>query len=114
MAKVLSDFLIEAKKVIEDSEKWTQGWFAKDIEGNCVSAIWYGAKCFCSLGAIERVAGIELGDAPDCSLSDCAHAALSEAMGGSVDEFNDSHTHEEVMEKWDQAIKDALKEESEE
>lgn len=113
MTKVLlSDFLIEAKKLIEDPAKWTTGWFAKDIEGKHVSSVSVQAVCFCSLGAIECASGVELEDVPSNSFYEYASEALAEAMAEDVDDFNDSHTHAEVMEKWDEAIKLSIEKES--
>lgn len=117
MQKV-SDFLIEAKKVIEDPTRWTRGWFAKTRMGTNCSALDDRAMCFCSLGALERFDGQELpinkydpisGEPNNSRL---AQDYLEEVMGCAVEDFNDEHSHQEVMQKWDEAINLAKAQES--
>lgn len=109
MTKV-SEFLISAKKLIEDPTNWTQGWFAKTNTGAMVGANAEDAVCFCSLGALERYDGQVLPINKYHPLtgepynSRFAQDYLEEAMGCAVEDFNDQHTHEEVMKKWDEAI----------
>ena len=114
MQKV-SDFLIEAKKVIEDPTHWTTGWFAKDSSGVNCSSLDVRAVCFCSLGAIERHDKRELLHSElsgDDAVSALAIKALENVMDFDVEDFNDEHTHEEVMQKWDEAINLAKAQES--
>lgn len=109
MTKV-TEFLIGAKKLIEDPTKWTRGWFAKDFNGEHISAIDENAVCFCSLGALERYDGQPLPINKYHPLtgepynSRFAQDYLVEVMGCAVEDFNDDHTHAEVMKKWDEAI----------
>ena len=109
--KKVSEFLIGAKKIIQDPANWTQGWFAKNEQGGKVGSNSERAVCFCSLGALERMDGRELPINKydpltfEPNLSRFAQDLLEGVMGGvAVEDFNDSHTHEEVMMKWDEAI----------
>lgn len=104
----LSEFLIGAKGLIKDESSWTKDWFARDGEGLPVSSLHRGAVCFCSLGAIERFAGCEIGGDLDDGLhspTEAAQEILEVVMCGlPVEGYNDTHTHEQVMAKWDEAI----------
>ena len=107
----VSVFMTEAKKVIEDPANWTTGWFAKNKFGTMVGSLSENATCFCSLGAIERYAKCEFEEnliGGVRSLSREAQHRLEGVMGMSVEDFNDDHTHPEVMAMWDEAIKIAL------
>lgn len=117
MQKV-SEFLIGAKKLIEDPTNWTQGWFAKSNLGNHVQANSERAVCFCSLGALERFDGKEL---PlnkrhpltgEKYLSRYAQDELENVMGQAVEDFNDENSHSLVMEKWEEAIRNAQEKEA--
>lgn len=106
----LSEFLTGAKELIKDESSWTKDWFARTDSGMAVSSMHEDATCFCSLGAIERFAGCELGSS---SRTKEAQNLLETVMDGLlVEEYNDTHTHEEVMAKWDEAIKLAKAEEA--
>lgn len=111
----LSEFMVGAKELIKDESSWTKDWFARNDSGLAVSSMHEDATCFCSLGAIERFAGCELGGdlADGCSSrTKEAQNLLEEVMGGLVEHYNDSHTHIEVMAKWDEAINLARAEEA--
>lgn len=109
----VSAFMTEAKRVIEDPANWTTGWFAKDEFGTMVDSLSENATCFCSLGALERYAKRELEEdlvGGVRSLSREAQHRLECVMGMAVEDFNDYHTHSEVMTMWDEAIKMAVEE----
>lgn len=102
-----SDLLINAKALINTPDKWTQGHFARDRLGLEISPRTDQAVCFCSLGAMMRVNY----DEPYIP----AVKALGRAITGddtigyygafqAVHEFNDKHTHAEVMGMFDKAI----------
>lgn len=106
-----SQFLVEAKKLIDSPEKWTQDSFAKDQTGAEVSYASSQATCFCSLGALRRV---ELNEFCDDSgelrerskrfLNRAIEETTSYSLYG-IAPFNDEASHEEVMAVWDEAIK---------
>lgn len=93
--------LIAAKALIDTPEKWIQGNAAEDAKGNQISPHDVAAVRFCSVGALGHVfSDDEYGDAVDY---------LKSHLGGYgfVAEFNDTHTHAEVMAAWDRAIEAA-------
>ena len=112
----LSEFMTGAKELIKDESSWTKDWFARNDAGVPVRSLHEDAICFCSLGAIERFAGCELGDDLVDGVSSRtkeAQGLLETVMGGLlVEEYNDTHTHEEVMAMWDEAIEVAKVSES--
>lgn len=91
------DILRAARELIAEPEKWTQGAYARDIEGLSTNESSRRAVCFCSSGAVYRVGGRDLRRLDAISL-------LRRAMGGDIVQFNDSHTHAEVLGRWDTAI----------
>ena len=109
MSKV-ADFLTEAKELIKDPNHWAQGFFAKTKDGHFVGSNDLRATCWCSLGAITKT-GSRSG-VPDFDLIAYAEDILDQVMCGDIAEYNDGHTHAEVMEAWDEAIKLAIEKES--
>lgn len=102
----VSELLIKAKTIIENPENWTQEHLARDHVGYPTDPNANCAVCFCSVGALRK-AHIPW---TDTSYMD-ASRFLFTAMNGNVPEFNDTHTHAEVMHAWDKAIADALESE---
>lgn len=109
-----SEFLIKAKSLIADPENWTQEDYARDSKGD--GCFWNEpqATCFCSIGALYKVGGLEkrtyqlpYNVKQSCDL-------LKQQMEGYVPAFNDSHTHEQVMQAWDRAIAQAVADEEKE
>lgn len=89
-----SEILRKAKALIDTPEKWTQKVYARDSNDNDVSYAANSACKFCSLGALHRT-------------SDNLYLAmdyLGKRFGTFIDNYNDTHTHAEVMAKWDEAI----------
>lgn len=85
--------LSQARNLIAQPYAWTKGAYSKPH----IRAP-HGAA-YCSVGALEHIAGpMYLGPALR------AKEVLSAAMGGSVVEFNDSHTKAEVLAAFDRAI----------
>lgn len=102
-----SEILIKAKGLIDTPEKWTQGEFARSEKGLSVQPTSPRATCFCSVGAIRKIGS------RGCGGVHISYDLLSGVMGGSVINFNDTHTHAEVMAAWDEAIKIAREKENE-
>lgn len=98
--------LTDARELLSVPERWTQGWFAKDIDGHDVS---YGSPkaCrWCLSGALGNVD--PLGDA---LASFAASELLDLALGRGVScgyfvEWQDAsdRTHGEVLQLLDKAI----------
>ena len=101
------EILKAAKQKIIDPSNWMQGYYARDINGSERVGNEPGAVCFCSIGAIEAVTGIfHHGKGWNNKPVDL----LQEAAGMQIANYNDSHTHEEVLAVFDKAIAAAEKE----
>lgn len=91
-----SKVLLKAMDVIATPDKWTKGHWARDKDDSAVLATNPRAKCWCSLGALNK--------ALEKSSTFAFHAEeyLVEAMGKQVAPFNDSErtNHSDVMEKF--------------
>ena len=86
--------LVAARAIIANEENWTQGAYAKDKDGSSIGVNYSNAVCFCSSGAIRKIT-IDPFD---------AMAVLRNHMEDSIIDFNDGHTHKEVLAAWDEAI----------
>lgn len=93
------EILKAARALIDTPEKWTRGVYARDLAGGDVHPSDDRAVCFCSKGALMRIAG--LGD--DYTK---AREKLSEHVGAYIVQFNDDpeRTHPEVLAAFDAAI----------
>lgn len=89
-----SEILRKAKALIDTPEKWTQKAIARESLGIVVKFDAHNATRLDSLGALARVDFYNVGK---------PIGYLNQAMGNIVT-FNDTHTHAEVMAKWDEAI----------
>jgi hypothetical protein len=91
-----------ARQLITDPAKWTQGDFARDAKGYGVFSEDRDAVCFCALGAIYSFNS----NGPVPCLD--AYTALREfcfrKFSCEVSDFNDTHTHAEVLALFDAAI----------
>lgn len=98
-----SERLRAAKALIDTPEKWMQGEY-HDLPGDVKNS-----RCFCALGAIRRVhADLGEGTYGNSSKANFYLEDALEAMDADeadVPSFNDTHTHEEVMQMFDKAIK---------
>jgi hypothetical protein len=90
-----------ARKLIEKPRAWTKGAPAKDKRGEFVSPMDKRAVCWCALGAVERIARA-IGSKSDVENS--AHYFLYCAIRTSIAEYNDTHTHKQILGRFDRAI----------
>lgn len=97
-----AEILTKAKALIDTPDKWTKGEFARDKNGSRVDANSNYAVCFCSIGAIRKVAPCRGSEYERGYIS--ALQALATACGKEPAVYNDFATHEDVMEKFDRAI----------
>lgn len=97
MEITVKEVLIAARAKIEDPKNWTQGECARDSKGKEVHSRNERAVCWCSIGAIAHASGFYYG-------FDKTIAALESVIPGSISTFNDTHTHAEVLAKFDEAI----------
>src|SRR5271168_1429055 len=79
-----SETLIAARELISVPERWTQGEYARDENRNFCEPFESQATCFCSIGALWKIAG-SLRDAEE------ADYFVRREMGNTIVDFNDSH-----------------------
>jgi hypothetical protein len=96
--KTVLETLEAARKLITDPAKWTQKTSARNIANRKVAANGPMAVKWCSYGAIDACC-------PDQLLAARTVATLGRAMNAFlIGEWNDSHTHAEVLAAFDEAI----------
>ena len=91
------EILIAARAKIQDSAHWTQGAMARDSSGEAINSKNPYAVCWCSTGAIVAVT-------PDQVKPQKVFLTLGNFTVRKIETFNDSSTHEEVLEVFDKAI----------
>ena len=92
------ELLICARELIAAPGGFTQGAFARDVEGNIVQALDPAAVCFCSYGALEK-------GQPNRTARQPAINALAAVVDNhTIAFFNDTHTQAEVVAAFDKAI----------
>lgn len=98
--KTVVQILKDARALIADEKNWTQRVFARNSRGLEVSALSSEASCFCTVGALGRFTnGMAIGSS--------AYLLLKREVGQNyiaVSDFNDTHTHAEVIALFDHAI----------
>lgn len=97
-----------AKEIIKEPAKWTTEATARDKNGEQVGYTNPDATCFCSFGALLKAATDAKGGNAWISFKDYDGAVEMLKRGfntkDSVGAWNDSHTHAEVLEGFDNAI----------
>jgi hypothetical protein len=83
-----------ARAKISDEKNWTQNAYARNTQGDIVSYSSSEAVCFCALGALKSIRSLEFDDIQ----------LLEEECNYSIEEFNDTHTHAEILAAFDRAI----------
>jgi len=92
--------LEKAKNLIRNPDNWTTEKYARDANGVSVNPKSPEACKFCVLGAIMNIQGV------NCDDLDYVSRILYKATGYlNISSFNDSHTHKQVLELLDKAIK---------
>jgi hypothetical protein len=95
----LAEKLIAARALIADPKNWTQDVMASRADQMECEPRDPDAVCWCSLGAISKVTeGLE----EFWRARDALRQFVSDSP--SVSEFNDTHTHAEVLAVFDRAI----------
>jgi hypothetical protein len=106
--KSIKQVLIEARTLISSRRRWTKYALARDKHDLVVPPTDPKAKCFCSLGAIEKVCG------PNAVLRGAAQnriqRAMSRAESGfcSIASVNDYRGHAATLKMFDIAIASRL------
>lgn len=91
-----------ALALISDPDRWTQGTYARTQYGDSVDGDDSAAVCWCSAGAIEAVA-YNCSRTAKAPVIEALHAAAASDNSMHYVDFNDRHTHEEVMAMWQRA-----------
>lgn len=105
MNNEVADVLLAARDLISDPEHWTQGTLCRDVHGDRSNIDDPETHSYCAIGALHAV----LGDVAQFhhrvnSVKDALRGALP-IDGPPIHVFNDEHTHAEVMELFDTAIR---------
>ena len=99
------EVLKKAKKKIAKKKNWCQEVMARDKDGNPTKYHVGESVKFCAMGAIHRVCYEHKMEWLDTSLD--AIDLLAEQTGtNDMIEYNDTHTHKEVLAVFDKAIKE--------
>ena len=106
-----SELLIKAQAVIADPRRWTQDVYAKDAEGQVTKTLSPDAACWCSLGALEKVAHEENTYSTRSAAAGYLFEVSHECGYSGIPDFNDNSSHKVVMKAWDKAIKLAKEDE---
>lgn len=100
------EILTAARVKIADEKNWCQGEYARDVGGNRVYVYGSLVCSWCSVGSLRSTSG-------DSTASyNSAMDYLAEAMEAPIPDFNDSHTHSEVLAAWDKAIAECAQEDN--
>lgn len=91
--------LREARALIQDPERWTRGVLARDANGREVDEHADAAVCWCLEGAVARVCAQS-----GCGFYEAWGPVRSAAAFVPLAEFNDSHSHADVLAVLDKAI----------
>lgn len=96
--KAVLKLLKDGRTVIGARDQWTQGYYARDASGAFCQARAPEAVCWCSVGVL-----MHLVPRNDFRIADALEVLRNEAKQA-ISNFNDFHTHEEVLAVWDRAI----------
>jgi hypothetical protein len=96
--KTVHEILKAARQRIEKPEHWTQGFMARDKDGNPTKSTNREACQWCALGAISAEAG-------GARAGEDAQDELYRAVGGTpITDINDRDGHAAVLSMFDKAI----------
>lgn len=100
------DLLREARALISDPDKWTQGALARNAHGSEVAHYSPDACKWCAVGAISRVAASNNAsyDTEMSAYSSLVQASRRLFYSDAVGEVNDTHSHTDVLALFDRAI----------
>lgn len=99
-----SEILRAARALIEDPAHWTKETYARTRTGRECAIDSRSAVAFCAIGSLTRIR-------TDADAFLGARRGLAVCCGDSIADFNDTHTHTEVIAAFDCAIKKAEQEE---
>ena len=98
------EVLQKARDLLADRKHWAQNWFAYDKDGHFVDSVDENATCWCSVGAVCKVEGRD--DCQNSKALDLLDEVLEDYFNwvSGVANYNDSHTHGQVLVVFDKAI----------
>lgn len=94
------EILVAAREKISAPERWTQFVGARTDDGY---ATYWGdpeAVCWCALGAVSAIDDRQR----NVAVQSGAIKALQQSAGSALTEYNDTHTHADVLALFDCAI----------
>lgn len=97
------------RALIADRERWTQGAYARSasdgdgpLKGFHCMVRSERAVCWCSVGALKKVAVFEINESP--LYKELLKTVTDNSTYESVESFNDNSSHEAVLAMWDATI----------
>lgn len=94
-----SDILVAAKELLSDPSRWTKGALARNENGEQISYNATTATCWCTVGAVARVAK------ENNQFADPVMEILTEVASPLIlTEYNDAAQHYEIMYMFNLAI----------
>lgn len=107
-----AEILQKARDLISDEKNWNQGDYGR-ASGKPVGIIANqrlptDTDCFCAVGAIAWVSDATVNEAERSAAWKFLNAETNSAEMNEIHEFNDTHTHAEVLDLFDRAIKRAI------
>ena len=100
MSTTTAEVLKQARALISDEANWTRNSYARTASGEPIGPSDTAACKFCSIGALVKYSDWETAHGDMLDL-------LAYVMQAEVAEFNDTHTHAEVLAAFDAAISKA-------
>lgn len=100
--------LEKARELLSDRSRWTQGNLARNVFGDSVAIRSPKATCWCSIGAVFFNNNVDRATFALDVLRE-----TNDIPYGKIGQWNDSHTHSEVLQGFDNAIAYIRKELSE-
>lgn len=99
------EILVAAKNRISDPERWTQGSYARTVNGYSISSWDDRAVCWCATGAIDAERTFGISNALERGYAETVLSNVSnELFGESLVGVNDNLGHSSVMQVYDRAI----------
>jgi len=96
--------LKDARALIADEKNWTRGEYARNARGYWRGVLSEDSVCFCSIGAMARSAKTTPREIETCDKILQIFSADGLRRVSDLVDFNDGHTHAEVLALFDRAI----------
>lgn len=90
------DVLQKAYELLSDPARWTQEAYARDIDGKPLREWEPQAVCWCLDGALKQYPNGRLNETR--AIVSKAIGTQFEIRGQDIHQFNDTHTHDEILE----------------